>query len=187
MYHQLRIDSLTKKGLDEIKESLSHKSYNETIYSLIHFVNKNQFDIQADYTDNIMNFFEIRNNKVQKRMEDLITILRNIERNSIVPTSKNVIEIRDNYNKLLEVNQKENFVNSIDKKSEKELEQLKNDNLKLKKQLEILNEKIQNHFILSNEITTSITKEANFLNSNQLKISLKAERFNEICELIRNI
>lgn len=184
MYHQLRIDDLTKKHLDGIKQAYSKKSYNDTIYFLIDFVSKNQLDLEKNYLADMNNILEVNHAKTLKRIEDIVKIIRNIEKDTLVPTSIRVKSIYDNSSKEFHESVLNELKSEIDVTTSEKTIKLEESLKKVTESKDQYLKELNAIRPLVNELLNSISSESGFLKGNELKISMKSERFKEIQVLL---
>lgn len=186
MSNVVRIESSTKLELDKIKDRYNFKSFGEVIEKITSFINKNDFDISRDYSNDWHNLIEKSNDKTLKRIEDVIRIIRNIEKDSIVPTSIRVNDIYNNSNSQFKnevINEvKKDFV--LDKPAEIDLDKFNIEMAQLKKSRDNYAKELNDIRPLINELFNSITAKTGLMGGGKLEINISVDRYNEIKNMI---
>ena len=96
MSNIIRIYVSTKLKLDELKENYSIKTFAELVEKMTSFIIDNNFDLNRNYTEDWHNVIEKSNDKTLKRIEDVIRIIRNIEKESVIPIRNQVYDMYHN-------------------------------------------------------------------------------------------
>src|SRR5690606_24313700 len=93
MSNIIRIDVSTKLKLNQLKAYYSIKTFAELVQKMTSFIIDNKFDLNRNYTEDWHNVIEKSNDKTLKRIEDVIRIIRNIEKESVIPIRNQVYDI----------------------------------------------------------------------------------------------
>src|SRR5690554_2031591 len=96
MSNIIRIDVSTKLKLDQLKANYSIKTFAELVEKMTSFIIDNNFDLNRNYTEDWHNVIEKSNDKTLKRIEDVIRIIRNIEKESVIPIRNQVYDMYHN-------------------------------------------------------------------------------------------
>lgn len=186
MSNIIKVSAISKIQLDQLKESTKAKSFDELISKIMLFLKENNFDLSRDYSNDWHNIIEKSNDKTLKRIEDVIRIIRNIEKDSIVPTSIRVNSIYNNNNaefKSEVINEvKKDFV--IDKPAELDLEKFNIEMAQIKKSRDNYSKELNDIRPLINELFNSIVAKNSLMGGGKLEINISVDRFNEIKNLI---
>lgn len=185
MLISIKIDEILKGRLDVLKTKYVFKSYDETIDRLLTFVQENNFDLSRNYKEDWHNIIEKTNEKSLKRIEDVIRIIRNIEKDSIIPTR---IQVYDIYN-----NSDVNFKNDVIQEVKKDLDTNSNETLdvekykielaQLKKSRDVYFNELNNLRPLINELLNSLTIKSGIMGS-KIEVTITPERLSELKQKI---
>ena len=185
MSNVIRIDSQTKLELGKIKEKYELKSFSELIKKITYFINQNNFDLNRNYEEDWHFVIEKSSDKSLKRIEDVIRIIRNIEKDSIIPIRTQVYDMYNNN----DVNFKNDVIQEVKhdlnlNSSEKlDVEKYKIEMAQLKKSRDVYFNELNNLRPLVNEILNAMTLKNGILGA-KIEINMTPERLNELRILI---
>lgn len=185
MLISIKIDEILKARLDVLKTKYVFKSYDETIDRLLTFVQQNNFDLTRNYQEDWHNIIEKSNEKSLKRIEDVIRIIRNIEKDSIVPIRTQVYDMYNNS----DVNFKNDVIQEVKKDMESnateklDVEKYKIELAQLKKSRDVYFNELNNLRPLINELLNSLTIKNGIMGS-KIEIAITPERLTELKQQI---
>ena len=185
MLISIKIDEILKARLDVLKTKYVFKSYDETIDRLLTFVQQNNFDLTRNYQEDWHNIIEKSNEKSLKRIEDVIRIIRNIEKDSIVPIRTQVYDMYNNS----DVNFKNDVIHEVKKDMESntteklDVEKYKIELAQLKKSRDVYFNELNNLRPLINELLNSLTIKNGIMGS-KIEIAITPERLTELKQQI---
>lgn len=185
MSNVVRIDVLTKLELDKIKDKYNFKSFSEVIEKVTSFINQNNFDLTRNYQEDWHNIIEKSNEKSLKRIEDVIRIIRNIEKDSILPIRTQVYDMYNNS----DVNFKNDVIQEVKKDMESnateklDVEKFKIELAQLKKSRDVYFNELNNLRPLINELLNSLTIKNGIMGS-KIEIAITPERLTELKQQI---
>ena len=185
MLISIKIDEILKARLDVLKIKYVFKSYDETIDRLLTFVQQNNFDLTRNYQEDWHNIIEKSNEKSLKRIEDVIRIIRNIEKDSIVPIRTQVYDMYNNS----DVNFKNDVIQEVKKDMESntaeklDVEKYKIELAQLKKSRDVYFNELNNLRPLINELLNSLTIK-NGIMGYKIEIAITPERLTELKQQI---
>ena len=185
MLISIKIDEILKARLDVLKAKYVFKSYDETIDRLLTFVQQNNFDLTRNYQEDWHNIIEKSNDKSLKRIEDVIRIIRNIEKDSIVPIRTQVYDMYNNS----DVNFKNDVIQEVKKDMESnateklDVEKYKIELAQLKKSRDVYFNELNNLRPLINELLNSLTIKNGIMGS-KIEIAITPERLTELKQQI---
>ena len=185
MLISIKIDEILKARLDVLKTKYVFKSYDETIDRLLTFVQQNNFDLTRNYQEDWHNIIEKSNDKSLKRIEDVIRIIRNIEKDSILPIRTQVYDMYNNS----DVNFKNDVIHEVKKDMESntteklDVEKYKIELAQLKKSRDVYFNELNNLRPLINELLNSLTIKNGIMGS-KIEIAITPERLTELKQQI---
>ena len=185
MLISIKIDEILKARLDVLKTKYVFKSYDETIDRLLTFVQQNNFDLTRNYQEDWHNIIEKSNEKSLKRIEDVIRIIRNIEKDSILPIRTQVYDMYNNS----DVNFKNDVIQEVKKDMESnatekiDVEKYKIELAQLKKSRDVYFNELNNLRPLINELLNSLTIKNGIMGS-KIEIAITPERLTELKQQI---
>ena len=185
MLISIKIDEILKARLDVLKAKYVFKSYDETIDRLLTFVQQNNFDLTRNYQEDWHNIIEKSNEKSLKRIEDVIRIIRNIEKDSILPIRTQVYDMYNNS----DVNFKNDVIQEVKKDMESnatekiDVEKYKIELAQLKKSRDVYFNELNNLRPLINELLNSLTIKNGIMGS-KIEIAITPERLTELKQQI---
>lgn len=185
MLISIKIDEILKARLDVLKTKYVFKSYDETIDRLLTFVQQNNFDLTRNYQEDWHNIIEKSNEKSLKRIEDVIRIIRNIEKDSIIPIRTQVYDMYNNS----DVNFKNDVIQEVKKDMESntteklDVEKYKIELAQLKKSRDVYFNELNNLRPLINELLNSLTIKNGIMGS-KIEIAITPERLTELKQQI---
>lgn len=185
MLISIKIDEILKARLDVLKTKYVFKSYDETIDRLLTFVQQNNFDLTRNYQEDWHNIIEKSNEKSLKRIEDVIRIIRNIEKDSILPIRTQVYDMYNNS----DVNFKNDVIHEVKKDMESntteklDVEKYKIELAQLKKSRDVYFNELNNLRPLINELLNSLTIKNGIMGS-KIEIAITPERLMELKQQI---
>jgi len=185
MLISIKIDEILKARLDVLKTKYVFKSYDETIDRLLTFVQQNNFDLTRNYHEDWHNIIEKSNEKSLKRIEDVIRIIRNIEKDSILPIRTQVYDMYNNS----DVNFKNDVIQEVKKDMESntteklDVEKYKIELAQLKKSRDVYFNELNNLRPLINELLNSLTIKNGIMGS-KIEIAITPERLTELKQQI---
>ena len=185
MLISIKIDEILKARLDVLKAKYVFKSYDETIDRLLTFVQQNNFDLTRNYQEDWHNIIEKSNEKSLKRIEDVIRIIRNIEKDSILPIRTQVYDMYNNS----DVNFKNDVIQEVKKDMESnateklDVEKYKIELAQLKKSRDVYFNELNNLRPLINELLNSLTIKNGIMGS-KIEIAITPERLLELKQQI---
>jgi len=185
MSNVVRVDVSTKLKLDQLKESYSIKTFAEVVEKITSFIIENNFDLNRNYTEDWHNVIEKSNDKTLKRIEDVIRIIRNIEKESVIPIRNQVYDMYHNN----DANFKADVITEVKKdievnsSSETDLDKYKIELAQVKKSRDVYFNELNNLRPLVNEILNSITTKSGLMGS-KVEANISPERLSEVKQLI---
>lgn len=185
MLISIKIDEILKARLDVLKAKYVFKSYDETIDRLLTFVQQNNFDLTRNYQEDWHNIIEKSNDKSLKRIEDVIRIIRNIEKDSILPIRTQVYDMYNNS----DVNFKNDVIQEVKKDMESnateklDVEKYKIELAQLKKSRDVYFNELNNLRPLINELLNSLTIKNGIMGS-KIEVAITPERLTELKQQI---
>lgn len=185
MSNVLRVDVSTKLKLDRLKEDYNIKTFAEVVEKMTSFIVENKFDLNRNYADDWHNVIEKSNEKSLKRIEDVIRIIRNIEKESVIPIRNQVYDMYHNS----DVNFKAEVITEVKKDlevnspAEQDLEKYKIELAQVKKSRDLYFNELNNLRPLVNELLNSLTTKSGLMGS-KVEATIAPERLNELKQLI---
>ena len=185
MSNIVRIDVSTKLKLDQLKENYSIKTFAELVEKMTSFIIDNNFDLNRNYTEDWHNVIEKSNDKTLKRIEDVIRIIRNIEKESVIPIRNQVYDMYHNN----DANFKADVIDEVKKdievnsSTETDIEKYKIELAQIKKSRDLYFNELNNLRPLVNEILNSLSTKSGLMGS-KVEATISPERLNELKQLI---
>src|SRR5690606_6469950 len=170
---------------DQLKANYSIKTFAELVEKMTSFIIDNKFDLNRNYTEDWHNVIEKSNEKSLKRIEDVIRIIRNIEKESVIPIRNQVYDMYHNS----DVNFKAEVITEVKKDlevnspAEHDLEKFKIELAQVKKSRDLYFNELNNLRPLVNELLNSLTTKSGLMGS-KVETTLAPERLNELKQLI---